>query len=775
MAKALEFWKEFDLDGKRLALDKQCLEMREFKSTSVSGRKRLNDITKSFRSKPKEEQLMMMTEVLKAYQEEIDQLSRRSKFSESSFHALYKAIYEAPDPVPVIESLQLQIASASTHSLEIERLRGELSSYESEFRQLKNQDITIRRLEDQLEEFRENFEEKVAEAVTLRMEEMETRTELRVAEVREHERGVERRLSGALERVRAAEQSTERAQSQMYEVSCEAEKRLSALMSENSILAESTERAQSRCAEIEREMEQLRASVQLQGVGREERERERGEEDELHALEFMVTELRREVKKREENAREERQKLEATVRDVTKQLSVEREEVIRLKARERERPSPEQYEELRRQVIMLQKIAFNTQEEDDEEITGDPERTKSVLEGIERGGGGGGGIESLLTARVKCLEGDLSDMRRTVDTLRKQEAQNKETITSLRTSLSSSSALISKLENDLENGLNQPGLSLSLSRTKREEREREKEGDMGLTELLLTDSPAEKERRRGEKEKERERERGSAVMSERSVKSSAASTGPSPSLSSSSSSQMTTILQAQRDRYKDRLAEAEAKVTAMSRQLTALSEEKSSLESDNISLYGKIRYLQSYASSSSSSSFPSHITSSQSVRYPPSPRQNSRHPHSHSQTDLENQSLPLSHSYGEREKDREREKEGEVEGRYRGIYESRMNPFSQFTQTERQRKLSELSVLDRIVLNTTSACVSTHTGRSIVLIYLLCMHLLVFFTLYYTAHFHRSVSLSCPPSALPTCPPASALAQSAVDMLLSSAIKEAGT
>ena len=94
----IELWNQFNLTNKKQSLDKSCIEMREAKTFSISGRKKLNDITKLFRSKPKEEQVNMMTEVLKSYQEEIDQLSRRSKYCETTFFNLYKSLYELPDP-----------------------------------------------------------------------------------------------------------------------------------------------------------------------------------------------------------------------------------------------------------------------------------------------------------------------------------------------------------------------------------------------------------------------------------------------------------------------------------------------------------------------------------------------------------------------------------------------------------------------------------------------------------------------------------------------------
>ncbi len=123
---AFEFWKEFDLESKRSTLDQQCVDMKELKAASMAGRKRLNEATKAFRAKPKDEQVVMILDVLKAYQEEIDQLSKRSKFSEAAFYGLYKAIYDAPDPTTLIDGLLNHVNSSSSYQLEIERLKSEL-------------------------------------------------------------------------------------------------------------------------------------------------------------------------------------------------------------------------------------------------------------------------------------------------------------------------------------------------------------------------------------------------------------------------------------------------------------------------------------------------------------------------------------------------------------------------------------------------------------------------------------------------------------------------
>lgn len=65
------------------------------------------------------------------------------------------------DPVPIMESLMSSVLGGSANSLEIERLKSELKQYDDEFQHLKNQDVTIRRLEDQLSDLRDNQNVKV--------------------------------------------------------------------------------------------------------------------------------------------------------------------------------------------------------------------------------------------------------------------------------------------------------------------------------------------------------------------------------------------------------------------------------------------------------------------------------------------------------------------------------------------------------------------------------------------------------------------------------------
>ena len=62
------------------------------------------------------------------------------------------------------------------------------------------------------------------------------------------------------------------------------------------------------------------------------------------------------------------------------------------------------------------------------------------------------------------------------------------------------------------------------------------------------------------------------------------------------------MLQAQRDRYKERLAQVEHELQSQRHSIQHISNEKAQLESDNLNLYQKIRFLQSTVNSGSGSS-----------------------------------------------------------------------------------------------------------------------------------------------------------------------------
>lgn len=57
-----------------------------------------------FKKASKDEKLSLFNSLLKNYQEEVDNLTKRAKFGENAFLNIYQKLYEAPDPYPALAS-----------------------------------------------------------------------------------------------------------------------------------------------------------------------------------------------------------------------------------------------------------------------------------------------------------------------------------------------------------------------------------------------------------------------------------------------------------------------------------------------------------------------------------------------------------------------------------------------------------------------------------------------------------------------------------------------
>ena len=156
----------------------------------------------------------------------------------------------------------------------------------------------------------------------------------------------------------------------MFEISAQAEERVSALSAENTILAEGTDRALSRVAELEGEIAAMK-SLQLSSVSAISGGGRGGakEDADYETLQLVVAELRQDIRLKEDALRVEKQRLEGKHRETTQLLSREREALGKVRLELAERPTKDDLVSLRRQLKMLQRVAFNVQEDDDGEVT----------------------------------------------------------------------------------------------------------------------------------------------------------------------------------------------------------------------------------------------------------------------------------------------------------------------------------------------------------------------------------------------------------------------
>ena len=107
------------------------------------------------------------------------------------------------------------------------------------------------------------------------------------------------------------------------------------------------------------------------------------------------------------------------------------------------------------------------------------------------------------------------------------------------------------------------------------------------------------------------------------------------------------------------------------------------MQADNVKLYEKIRYLQGYQQQ--------HQRSSSSIAIP-------------------------------------------VESKYKHQYEQRLDPFTTFSNQERQRKYGQLNIVEKLILSMVHFMLSNKLARIFTFAYAVLLHGLVFMVLMWTAY-----------------------------------------
>lgn len=239
---------------------------------------------------------------VKSYQEEIDKLTKRCKTSEQGFSNLCQALEGVPDPTTVLEacvnqiqeqqaqlahqeklnqSLKKELAaseqklsvsqkqqqsstSSSTSKAEkdeLVQLRREVSEYEVEFRSLKNQDITIRKLEARIAELQMEGEEKLNDQLEKAKEELAETEGRRASEALEREAAMERKVQTLELQLKAEKAGAEATQAHLLDADEGVSQREAAWDAQKRILVDDADRLRDAMQSACRERDELRLQV----------------------------------------------------------------------------------------------------------------------------------------------------------------------------------------------------------------------------------------------------------------------------------------------------------------------------------------------------------------------------------------------------------------------------------------------------------------------------------------------------------------------------------
>ncbi|KAJ0407916.1 hypothetical protein P43SY_009203 [Pythium insidiosum] len=662
MTSVLQYWKAFDLDSKRVVLDTQGTTMRTEKDNSLRSRKKLAETTKTFRKLPDADKIAGMGGLLRAYQEEIDSLTRRAKYSENAFFMLYKGLYAAPDPVPSLEAMQDVSPKLAELEDDNKRLKRELHEYEVEFSSLKNQEITIRRLEDQLSKMEHDMEEVIHEKTAEKCKDLEEQLAVKSSELVQQKLDYERQLQNGRAELREAFNRMDTLQSELFAVKQRTDFAKSTLDAEMEMITQEALAMQTLKLENSQLKKQIDELLSVSGdsnvssvVGTSSTF---GPTTELSQKEATITSLRQEVfrlketvTQLEDKATTDRTKFEDLLQqakraqdDLTAQLAA--------------RPTMEKYNDILHQLRVLQQLEYNIV--DDEENLTSPGGSSSETDASQASTE----IEKILVARVRRLEhalqqSDLHLQKRT------SELENaKEELTRKISTIEEQTTLLRTLEDTVASLESRRALGTAVSRS-------------DVTADILMDAVEDQNtERRGS---ENARAGGSAH-------------------GGSADSKMFEIVRGQRDRFRDRMKELQTEKNKTEELANSLRSQVTRLEQDNMQLYQKIRYLQSYRGAKAQGSG----------------TRGGHHRVAPGSLDLEGGS----------------ESTSDVEARYKSMYEEKMNPFQQFNKMESQQRYTNLNTVDKILLNSARLFLGHRITRNIAFAYILLLHFLVVATLY---------------------------------------------
>lgn len=652
---ALATWKDIKLHELQKTLDAQGIEIVDNQKESVLGRKQLADRTKEFKKIPDDEKLNSFKGLLKAYQTEIDSLTKRSKVSENAFLNVYKVLAEAPDPYPLLEAAVDQAVKATeAHALEAEvaRLRAE----NTELRQSSGAlDVSKRRVEQ--------LEARMDELVAQKESEISAAYDERMRNYEEREQDLQRQVALYRDQVRDLRLSNESNQAKLFDHSQRQDQEIISRLAEADMIMVDLERANSRVATVELRNETLRGEIEALRTGSESSERVRSLTTRLSELESECTRLEAAVG----IARGAAARSEERISEKAREADSARAEIDALKAKLK---TYADYDEVKRELEILKYVEFAGLDPDDDWSSPDEDEDGVHLpnpNADKANAQHGKSLEVLLATKNKRILEELTRFRILHTTLETSLKSTQDELADTHAELAKQHALCEKLETDL----------LALNTNSGSAREEGGEnGESGISGLGLE----------------------FGLRSKDAAGPSTTRSTPIPFTSSADTS-ILPIVTSQRDRFRQRNAELEEELRKHHHTISELRTEVKSLQSDNLKLYEKVRYMQSYREQGSVS---------QLDPLPPS-----------SSSSLNGNRSGNGGGGGRDEL-----------GKWRMRYEEAMNPFEAFRGREATRAYEALNPVERGVLVLTRGIIGNRRARTAFIFYAAALHLLVVVTVY---------------------------------------------
>ncbi|XP_068021520.1 protein CASP isoform X8 [Melanerpes formicivorus] len=641
-----QYWKRFDLQQLQRELDATATILANRQDESEQSRKKLIEQSREFKKNTPEDLRKQVAPLLKSFQGEIDALGKRSKEAEAAFLNVYKRLIDVPDPVPALDlGQQLQLKVQRMHDIETEnqKLRETLEEYNKEFAEVKNQEVTIKALKEKIREYEQTLKNQAENIALEKEQKLQNDFAEKERKLQETQMSTASKLEEAEHKVQALQTALEKTRTELFDLKTKYDEETTAKADEIEMIMTDLERANQRAEVAQREAETLReqlssANKSLQLATQIQKAPDvaievltrSSLEVELAAKEREIAQLVEDVQRLQGSLTKLRENSSSQISQLEQQLTAKN---STLKQLEEKLKGQADYEEVKKELNILKSMEFAPSEGSGAQDAAKP-------------------LEVLLLEKNRSVQSENATLRITNSDLSVRCAELQLQLTEAVSTLGGQKELIAKLEHDLST-------------------------IQALTPLHRPDAE------------------GAAVPSLEKIpepikEATALFYGqpPSPgtSLPEGQVDSLLSIISSQRERFRARNQELEGETRMLQHTVHALQGELDALRADNIKLYEKIKFLQSYPG-----------------------RGGSR---------------------------------DETEQRYSSQYEERLDPFSSFSRKERQRKYLSLSPWDKATLSMGRLILSNKTARTVAFFYTLLLHCLVFLVLYRTA-WSESVGRDC--------------------------------
>lgn len=674
---ALATWKDINLHELQKTLDSQGVDIVENQKENVLGRKALAEKTKDFKKISDDEKLNSFKGLLKAYQQEIDALTRRSKTAESAFLNVYKVLAEAPDPYPMLEAaVEHTISSAENATLntEMTSLKAEVSRLRSENGDLRRDNNTSEATKRRVEVLESKMDDLILEKVSQKENELNATYDERMRNYQEREQELTRQVSLYKTQLRDLRLSNETNQAKLLDVSSKADQDLVSRLAEADMALADLERANNRVAVVEGRNEALRAEIEALRTDTDSSGMITLQER-ISSLESANADLASLLATTQTQLTAAQARLVQHNAGLVRHTERERDELAEEVARLRKKlETYADYDEIKRELEIMKYVEFGGLDDDDAD--GDDWSSHGSESGVhlpdpnadKANARQGKSLEVLLATKNKRLLEELIRFRIIHSSLEQSLKATRDELETTRAELSKHKSLNEKLETDLLAVDKHAAPSDHLSNATMSD---DALAGLGLDPIV-----------------------GKEDFGKRGESSTSRST-PIPFTSAADTS-ILPIVTSQRDRFRQRNAELEEELRKQFHTISELRSEIKSLQADNLKLYEKVRYMQSYQEQTSVS------------QLDPLPGT--------STTDRSGG------SGGGRT--------GDELHKWRTRYEEAMNPFEAFRGREATRAYEALNVVERGVLVLTRAILGNRRARTAFICYAAGLHLLAMFILY---------------------------------------------